>query len=92
MYVPKAHSRFRKDLKQRVMNDVELMLEVAAVMSRIVAGEKLPAELRPHKLSGEYEGCWECHVRPDLLLIWIPDSRAKVVTFVRLGSHSDLFQ
>lgn len=60
-------------------------------MVRIVDGDRLPAELRPHKLSGDYEDCWECHVRPDELLIWIPDAKAAVVTFVRIGSHSELF-
>jgi mRNA interferase YafQ len=91
MFRPRATTRFRKDLKQHVSNDVELLLAVTRVMHQIVDGEKLPTSLRPHKLSGEYEDCWECHVLADLLLIWIPDARSKVVTFVRLGSHSELF-
>lgn len=90
MYRPRAQARFQKDLK-KALKDVELFLEVADVMRRILAGERLPPERRPHKLGGEYDDCWECHVRPDVLLIWIPDPRAKEVTFVRLGSHQELF-
>ena len=26
---------------------------------------QLPAEYRPHKLSGKYKGCWECHIQAD---------------------------
>ena len=31
---------------------------------------KLPSEYKPHKLSGQYAGSWECHIMPDWLLIW----------------------
>ena len=34
---------------------------------------KLPANYLPHKLSGNYANCWECHIRPDWLLIWEQD-------------------
>jgi mRNA interferase YafQ len=41
-------------------------------------------------LSGDWAGCRECHVRPDLLLIYRkPD--ADTLRLARLGSHSELF-
>jgi len=90
MLEPRATAQFRKDLKRRV-DDLDLLLKVTRVMSEIAAGEWLGPDLRPHRLEGEYRDCWECHVRPDVLLIWLPDSRRGVVPFVRLGSHSELF-
>lgn len=45
---------------------------------------------RNHKLSGVYEGHWECHIEPDWLLIYLSSSIA--ITLVRTGSHSELFK
>ena len=42
-----------------------------------------------HPLSGEWSDCRDCHVRPDLVLIYRkPD--AHNLEFVRLGSHNEL--
>ena len=88
-YRARAVSRFHKDLKRLEIAD---LLDAARAMIRLEDGERLPPEFHPHKLGGAYEGCWECHVKPDLLLIWIPDSRAGTITFLRIGSHQDLFE
>jgi mRNA interferase YafQ len=44
-----------------------------------------------HKLSGDYKGYWECHVKPDLLLIWDENEQIMLLELVRTGTHSDLF-
>ena len=46
---------------------------------------------KPHKLSGKFNGYWECHVKPDLLLIWEQTETLKLIELVRTGTHSDLF-
>ena len=51
----------------------------------------LPQEYKPHKLVGEYAGCWECHMQPDWLLIWRQNDRELELILVDTGSHSDLF-
>lgn len=51
----------------------------------------LPATYRPHKLSGNYKDCWECHIQPDWLLIWEQNDRELTLLFIDTGSHSDLF-
>jgi mRNA interferase YafQ len=51
----------------------------------------LPASNRDHTLSGNWVDCRECHIKPDLLLIYRkPD--ADTLQLLRLGSHSDLFR
>ncbi|KKR82049.1 MAG: Toxin-antitoxin system, toxin component, RelE family, partial [Parcubacteria group bacterium GW2011_GWD2_40_9] len=52
--------------------------------------KQLLPSLRPHKLKGEYGGCWECHIESDWLLIWefYPDR----ILLIRTGSHADLFE
>ena len=51
----------------------------------------IPPTMRPHKLSGNYKGCWECHILPDLLLIWEQYEVEKEILLIRVGSHSELF-
>ena len=50
----------------------------------------IPAEYYPHPLHGNYEGCIECHIQGDFLLIWI-DKENNIIELVRLGTHSELF-
>jgi mRNA interferase YafQ len=49
----------------------------------------LPEGYRPHKLTGEWKGVWECHIEPDWLLIY--DVTPTEVLLIRTGTHSDLF-
>ena len=50
----------------------------------------LPAEWLDHELTGnKWKGCRELHVKGDLLLVYMADS--EMVTFVRLGTHNQLF-
>jgi mRNA interferase YafQ len=49
----------------------------------------LPERNRDHSLSGEWRDHRDCHLKPDLILIYrIPDD--ETLQLVRLGSHSDL--
>lgn len=50
----------------------------------------LPRKHQDHALKGEYVGTRECHVKPDLLLIYFKMDKT-LLTLVRLGSHSELF-
>jgi mRNA interferase YafQ len=49
----------------------------------------LPPAYRPHRLSREWAGAWECHIEPDWLLIYTVIGRE--VVLVRTGTHRDLF-
>ena len=48
-------------------------------------------EIVAYKLSGIYKGYLECHVKPDLLLIWDENEQINLLELVRTGTHSDLF-
>ncbi|WP_211656730.1 type II toxin-antitoxin system YafQ family toxin [Magnetospirillum fulvum] len=43
----------------------------------------------PHRLSGNWSPCWECHIEPDWLLIWYQTEEELVLA--ASGTHSDLF-
>ncbi|EMH19515.1 type II toxin-antitoxin system YafQ family toxin, partial [Helicobacter pylori] len=49
----------------------------------------LDEKFKDHALSGTYKGCRECHIKPDVLLVY--RVKNNVLTLVRLGSHSELF-
>jgi mRNA interferase YafQ len=55
----------------------------------LAADVQLPARYVDHPLAGEWSDHRDCHIRPDLLLIYRkPD--ADTLQLVRLGSHSEL--
>jgi len=52
---------------------------------------KLPQKYKPHNLSGNYKDCWECHIKPDWLLVWKQNDTELILLFLDTGTHSDLF-
>jgi mRNA interferase YafQ len=51
----------------------------------------LPKKYNDHALKGKYTAYRECHIRPDLLLIYKKDKTNLILVLVRTGSHSQLF-
>lgn len=51
----------------------------------------LPAKYKPHILKGKYAGKWECHIKPDWLLVWEQYDEELTLLFIDTGSHSDIF-
>ena len=80
--------QFRNDLRRekRRGRDIE---ELIAAVELLAETGTLPEGYRPHKLTGEWKGIWECHIEPDWLLIY--DITATEVLLIRTGTHSDLF-
>jgi mRNA interferase YafQ len=50
----------------------------------------LPNKLRDHDLIGNWSEHRECHIKPDVLLIY-KKPNPEILRLARLGSHSDLF-
>ena len=61
------------------------------VIGKLQNGEPLPASCRPHRLTGDHSGEWECHVGPDWLLIWEQNDTELTLLMLSTGTHSDLF-
>jgi len=85
----KYTGRFKKDLK-RYKNDAVKVKALATIVKCLSETGVVPANYKPHPLHGNYEGCMECHILNDFLLIWI-DEVNDIIKLVRLGSHSELF-
>jgi mRNA interferase YafQ len=83
-------SRFKKDLK-KYQHQNSALAELNIVLKLLLNEMKLPDKYRDHALIGGYAGMRECHIRPDILLVyWIDDANQKLV-LERFGSHAELF-
>jgi mRNA interferase YafQ len=83
---------FRRDFKRekRGQHRRDIDSSVSDVVSLLAEDKSLPEKNRDRALSGDWRDNRECHLKPDLLLIYRkPDMR--VLQLVRLGSHSELF-
>ena len=84
-------SSFKRDYKREAKGRYRATLDqdLRAVLVLLVADTPLPDRYRDHPLAGEWKDHRDCHVRPDLVLIYRkPD--AESLELVRLGSHSEL--
>ena len=59
------------------------------VLGRLLSGAAFEAHHRDHPLKGALAGIRDCHVQPDLLLLY--EINGDLVILRRLGTHSDLF-
>jgi mRNA interferase YafQ len=68
----------------------ELDALVSGAVALLIDDAPLPEKNRDHGLGGDWQDHRECHLKPDLLLIYRkPD--AQVLQLVRMGSHRELF-
>ena len=84
-------SQFKKDYKRvkKDSNYKDLTSILDPVLELLINDEQLASNFRVHKLVGQYKGFDECHLKPDLLMIYLKlDNKLRLV---RLGSHSELF-
>ena len=90
MYSVEYTKRFARDVKRCAKRGLNIAkLQVAANI--LAETGTLPIQYRPHKLTGNYAGCWECHIEPDWLLVWEQDDFRLTLLFLHTGKHSDIF-
>ena len=85
-----ATKHFQKDVKRCKKRNLP-MDKLKKVILLLEEFGKLPSEYKPHKLSGQYAGSWECHIMSDWLLIWTQNNEDLVLVMTNTGSHSDVF-
>jgi mRNA interferase YafQ len=85
-------TQFKKDYKRETRGPHRPALDADFIplLSLLANDQTLPEKYRDHALTGEYTNHRECHLKPDLILIYKkPDDTN--LRLVRLGSHSELF-
>lgn len=88
MLAPDYTSRFKKDYKRAMKRNYDIPL-IDAVICDLINEIPLDERYKDHALVGDYEGCRECHIKPDWLLIYQVGNG--IIVFERTGTHSDLF-
>ena len=85
-------SQFKRDFKRESKGQYRLALDnlLFPVIEQLACDHTLEARYRDHALSGEWKDHRDCHIKPDLVLIY-QKPNAKIMRLVRLGSHSELF-
>lgn len=84
-------TKFKRDYKREKRTDADLDEVLLPVIELLAGDTALPERLHDHGLAGEWRGFRDCHVRPDLVLIYAKPNPETLV-LARLGSHSELFE
>ena len=86
---------FERDYKREFRTYGKKILDnlLADVLGDLMTDQPLPPNRRDHHLTGRWIGSRECHVRPNLLLVYekYDSEEENVLLLMRLGSHSELF-
>ena len=83
-------AQFKKDLKKVASSGRYQASELLEIVTKLEKDERLAERNRDHALTGEWRHHRECHIRPDWLLIY--KITPELLTLVRTGSHSELFE
>ena len=81
-------TKFKKDFKSCVKRGYKMNL-LQQVIDTLRIPDTLPIQNKDHMLSGNYSSYRECHIAPDLLLIYRKEKDELLL--YRTGTHSDLF-
>ena len=91
MLTTELTSQFKRDYKRESKGQHRATLDATLrpVVAALANDQPLDPRHRDHSLSGEWTDHRDCHVKPDLVLIYQkPD--AETLLLVRLGSHAEL--
>ena len=81
---------FRKDYKKLSKSEIE---NTDYVIKKLLNNEILESKYHDHVLHGNYEGYRECHIHPDLLLVYKKSVNHEllILTVYRISSHTNIF-
>ena len=83
--------QFKRDFKREAKSQHRLTLQgdLTALVMALANDQALDPRLHDHGLTGDWKDHRDCHIKPDLVLIYrLPDQGR--LQLVRLGSHSEL--
>ena len=74
-------------LLSKYLSDREAICNALYLLSK---DGSLPKKYRTHKLTGNFQGYWEAHIKSDLLIIW--EKEDGIITLIGIGTHAELFE
>lgn len=82
-------TQFKKDFKKITKMPISDILEVGNIISQLQRCESLKSKNVDHPLSGNWLGFRDCHIKPDLVLIYRIANNT--LQLARIGTHSEIF-
>ena len=92
MYHVFPSREYKKSLKKLAKNTPNAVREVEIIINALKKGLLLPVKYQDHKLRGDFEGYRECHLRPDILLVYQIKDKELILVLIDIGSHAYLFE
>lgn len=89
----KHTSAFKRDVKREKKGRYRDIFntELLEIINCLANDIPLHSKYRDHQLKGSKSGYRECHIRPDLLLLYrLVDGELDLIILTRLGSHSEI--
>ena len=83
--------RFKRDYKRESKGRYRetVAADLATVVTLLATDMPLANRYRDHALTGDWKDHRDCHIKPDLVLIYRkPDD--EMLQLIRLGSHAEL--
>ncbi len=90
MYKLKFTNAYKKSYKRMVKRSVDVSL-LDEVVDNLRQGIALDPKYKNHMLKGKFVGFYECHIKPDWLLVYLVEDDILTLTLINTGSHADLF-
>lgn len=81
-------NQFKRTFKKLRLSDSQEQAFIEVVY-KLFNGSELEKRYRDHSLTGKYTGFKECHLKPDILLIY--QINHDILKLVDIGSHNTLF-
>ena len=82
-------SAFKKDIKSLSPEEKE---DTKNVITKLAKGETLEEKYHDHQLLGKLKDFRDCHIRPDLVLIYRINDNVLELYLYHIGSHSKLYK
>ena len=87
-YIPQTTGKYKKDYRRCEKRGWNMKL-LDDVVEKLCRGVPLEESNYEHTLSGDWEGCWECHIKGDWVLVH--QFSEMYLILWRTGSHSDVY-
>jgi mRNA interferase YafQ len=91
VYELKKTSQFKASLKLAKKRGLDISL-LEDIVEKLRTDEPLEQKHHNHELSGTFKGVWECHIKPDWLLLYFKDEDVLTLTLIDTGTHSDILK
>jgi len=83
-------NQFKRDFKREIKGRHRLIIQqdLSFIAEKLASNQELETKYRDHAMTGNWIDCRNCHIKPDLILIYREFDN--ILQLIRLGSHSEL--